>query len=223
VKFLVKSLSKKTVAQKILSISDIVVDMIYSPQLRINFQDVDLVISCGDLPYYYLDYIISNLNTALYFVRGNHANIIEYSESGLRKAPLGGVDLHRRAINHKGLLLAGVEGSLRYNRGNFQYTQAEMWHHVLTLVPHLLYNRLAHGRFLDIFITHAPPWKINDQPDRAHQGIKAFRWLIQTFQPTYHLHGHIHIYSPKTISKTQVNNTQVLNVYGYRRLNLAPK
>ncbi len=70
----------------------------------------------------------------------------------------------------------------------------------------------------DIFITHAPPWGIHDRDDRPHRGIKAFNWLIKTFKPTYHIHGHIHVYQPWIVTETQLGNTLVLNTYGFRRV-----
>ena len=79
----------------------------------------------------------------------------------------------------------------------------------------LLFNRLFYGRFLDIFVTHAPPWGIHDKSDFPHQGIKAFRWFIGVFKPKYHFHGHTHIYRPDEIRKTQFGETQVLNTYKY--------
>jgi Icc-related predicted phosphoesterase len=86
------------------------------------------------------------------------------------------------------------------------------------MVPRLLLNRLLYGRALDIFVSHAPPWKIHDETDLPHQGIKAFRWLIDVFQPAYHLHGHIHVYHSNTITETQVKRTKVINAYGFREL-----
>jgi hypothetical protein len=210
---------------KTLTLSDVLLEFIYSPQIRTRFSDVELVLGCGDLPYYYLEYIISSLDVPLYFVRGNHANIVEHTVAGPRSKPLGAVDLHRRVVNHEGLLLAGVEGSLRYREGPFQYSQAEMWAHVFSLVPAMLLNRAIHGRYLDVFISHAPPWGIHDKPDLPHQGIKAFRWLLEVFHPLHHFHGHIHVYKPDTIKKTQFQQTQVINTYGYleTQLEAGPK
>ncbi len=201
---------------KALTLSDIVLDWVYSPHLRNRVPGLDLVIGCGDLPYYYLEYVISMLDISLFFVRGNHARVVEYGEAGPRSAPHGAIDLHRQVVNYRGLLLAGVEGSLRYRDGSFQYTQNEMWMNVLSLAPGLIQNRLRHGRFLDVFVSHASPWGIHDQPDLPHQGIKAFNWLIKVFKPRYHFHGHIHIYHPDTVTETKVGNTQVVNTYGYR-------
>lgn len=205
---------------KILVVSDIVLDLLYSPLIRERFPDVDVVLGCGDLPYYYLEYILTALNVPLFFVRGNHANVVEYSSSGQKTQPYGANDLHRRVICHAGLLIAGIEGSLRYNQGPFQYTQAEMWENVLFLVPQLFYNRARYGRYLDILITHASPWGIHDQSDRPHQGIKAFNWLLRTFKPRYHFHGHIHVYHSYITTETLYHQTRIVNAYGYRKVEI---
>jgi len=141
---------------------------------------------------------------------------VEYHPWGQRTAPAGGIDLHRQAINHRGLLIAGVEGSLRYRPGLFQYSQSEMFGHLLHLIPSLLLNRIRHDRFLDVFVTHAPPWGIHDKTDLPHQGSKAFRWFLRVFRPAYHFHGHIHIYRPDTDAETKFGRTQVINTFGYR-------
>jgi Icc-related predicted phosphoesterase len=201
---------------KLLTLSDTVEDIIYNPGIGDRYGDIDMIIGCGDLPYYYLEYVVSKLDVPLYFVRGNHANVIEHSSGGGEKGPKGGVDLHRRVINHNGLLLAGVEGCLRYRRGPFLYSQYEMWTHVLALTPTLLYNRIFYGRYLDILITHAAPLGIHDQTDLPHQGINAFRWIDKVFHPAYHFHGHIHVYRPDTVTETQFEDTLVINTYGHR-------
>ena len=201
---------------KILSLSDKQVESIYSSQVKDRFGDVDLILGCGDLAYYYLEFVVSMLDVPLFYVRGNHSNQVEYTMVGPKTYPDGGVDLHRRVIKHQELILAGVEGSLRYREGPFQYTQTEMWMNVLRIVPTLLVNRLMYGRGLDIFISHAPPWGIHDKPDLPHQGIKAFRWLIETFKPRYHFHGHIHVYRLDVQTVTRHGPTSVINTYGFK-------
>ena len=205
---------------KILAVSDTEIGFIYSPMIRERFTDIDLVISCGDLPYFYLEYILSMLSVPLYYVRGNHASKIEFSGSTAERTyPWGAIDLHKKVQeDDTGLLLAGLEGSVRYNRGDYQYTQSEYWMMVFRLVPGLLLNNLKVGRYLDIFVTHAPPFHIHDMDDRPHVGIKAFNWLIKVFKPKYHLHGHIHVYRQDTVMRTLVDQTEVINTYGYREL-----
>jgi uncharacterized protein len=201
---------------KVLSLSDVVIPFIYSAQIAERFADVDFGIGCGDLPYYYQEYVISRLDIPFYYVRGNHSQILERTATGAHKGPRGAIDLHRRVINYKGLLLAGVEGSGRYRPGPYQYTQDEMWMHVFMLVPGLLRNLALKGRYLDLFVTHAPPQGIHDQDDLPHQGINAFRWFLKVFKPAYHFHGHIHIYHPDTVTQSTYRQTKVINTFGYR-------
>jgi len=208
---------------KILSVSDVEIGFIYSPHIVDRFRDVDLIISCGDISYYYLDYIASMLDVPMYYVLGNHANQVEDGAGGPREEPWGATNLHNRIVHRNGLLMAGLQGCLRYNEGPFQYTQGEMWARVIGLGGRLLINRLVFGRTLDVFISHAPPWGIHDMPDPPHQGFRAFRWLIRVFRPAVHLHGHIHVYNPSTVVETRIGATRVINTYGYRVTTLEPQ
>jgi len=185
---------------KILAVSDIELGYLYQPKIVDRFYDIDLILSCGDLPHYYLEYMISMLNIPLYYVNGNHANKIEFTSGGERNFPWGAKNIHKRCVtDDTGLLIGGIEGCLRYNLGDFQYTQSEMWMFVFQLIPKLFYNK-------------------HDQDDLPHQGIKAFRWLIKVFHPTYHLHGHIHVYRNDAVTSTRYCNTDVINCYGYKEL-----
>ena len=210
---------------KLLTVSDKESSLLYSPQIKKRYNDVDLVLSCGDLSYFYLEYIISALDIPLYYVRGNHAKKIEYGCAGERTEPWGAVNLHKKVIRDSktGLLLAGIQGSLQYNRGDYQYSQFQMWMMVMKLVPSLVINKIRYGRYLDIFITHAPPLGIHDQDDPAHQGVKAFNWLINTFQPSYHIHGHVHIYRRDVTRETMLKNTLIMNTYGHCKLVIQPQ
>jgi len=202
---------------KILSISDRQFVFLNSPEVRERFQDVDFVISCGDLPYYYLESLSDLLRKPLFFVRGNHDPENEYHAGGVRTFPRGCTDLHRRIVRWKGVIMLGVEGSVRYSsRGRYQYTQSEMWEHVFSLVPGLLLNRLRYGRYMDVFVTHSPPRGIHDKEHLPHQGIRAYRWLVKSFQPMYHFHGHIHVYRDTTRIETHLGRTRVINTYGFQ-------
>ncbi len=199
---------------KILAVSDQVDPRVYSTSLKDRFGDVDLVISCGDLSYLYLEYIITVLNKPLYFVHGNHDPLEELNMGQPRSYPHGGLDLHSKIFRQHGLLLTGIEGSIQYNRRTpYQYTQGRFWSSVLRLVPGLLYNRLRYGRFLDVFVSHAPPRGFHEGSDWTHQGINAFRWLIDTFQPALHVHGHIHIYFPHQIRESSYKSTRIVNAF----------
>lgn len=206
---------------RIIALSDQVVSYIHSPHLMNYFQDIDLIIGCGDLPYYYLEFVLSMMDVPLFYVRGNHDKVVEYSPEGQQRVgPHGGNDLHRKVIRNNNVLLAGVDGCLRYRPGPYQYTQSEMWINVFSLIPKLLLNRALYGRYLDIFVTHAPPTGIHDESDHPHNGIHAFRWFINIFRPTYHLHGHVHVYRPDTVTKTKLGSTTVINAYKYSVVDL---
>lgn len=207
---------------KILAVSDEEIPTIYGPSIRSRFGDAQIVIGAGDLSYSYQEYIISMLNVPLYYVRGNHTPVVENTVAGGRTEPWGGIDLHRH--HHRdpgsGLLLAGVEGCLYYHAGPYQYSQFDMWRHVLRLVPGLLLNRLRYGRFLDIFVTHAPAWGLGDDDDRPHWGIRAFRWLNKVFKPRLHLHGHVRLLHSEVARNIQFHDTQIINVHGYYEIEL---
>jgi Icc-related predicted phosphoesterase len=201
---------------KILAVSDQVVDSIYSACIRDRFSDVDMVLACGDLPYSYMEYIVSMLNVPCFFVHGNHDRP-EYTGDGRTLTRPGGwVDLDERTLVAKGLLLGGLEGSIRYKpRAPFQYTEREMAHKAWRMTPALITNRVFHGRYLDILITHSPPFGIHDGKDLPHRGFKALLRLMARFRPRYLLHGHKHVYGPAR-SQTRYMDTEVVNVYPFR-------
>ena len=206
---------------RVLAISDVVEPLIYNNHIRERFKHVDLVLSCGDLPATYLEFIVSSLNVPLYGVRGNHDYGGSFDHSPPDSLAPGTGDLHRRVVEVDGLLIAGLEGSMEYNNGPHQYTEAGMRFEIARLTPRLLLNKLRYGRYLDVLITHAPPQGIHDQPDRCHQGFAVFRPFLRFFRPRYHLHGHIHVYNLQhTTIKTRFHDTTVLNAYGYRELRL---
>jgi Icc-related predicted phosphoesterase len=206
---------------KILAVSDVELGYIYQPRIAERFSDIDIIVSCGDLPHYYLEYIVSMLNVPLYYVNGNHATKLEITTAGDRSYPWGAINIHRKVkTDESGLLIGGIEGCLKYNNGPYQYSQNEMWNMVFKLVPKMLLNKVRFNRFLDVFISHAAPFGIHDQDDLPHTGIKAFNWLSQVFQPAYHLHGHVHVYRNDIVTQTTLNRTTILNCYGYKEIHL---
>src|SRR5574342_409614 len=95
---------------RVLTVSDQVSDRLHSPAVKQVACDVDFVLSCGDLPSDYLEYIISMLNVPLFYVMGNHGG------AGCDKPePEGAENIDGRVVESKGLLIAGLEGSIRYN------------------------------------------------------------------------------------------------------------
>ncbi len=207
---------------KILAVSDRVLDRFYTSNVRERVPGVELIIGCGDLPYYYLDFLISALNVPLVYIHGNHDGGPQYTvDRGVMTGVRGAKEIHGRTINIDGLLLAGLGGSMRYRpRAEHMYTESEMRTQMVRLIPRLLWNRRRFGRYLDILVTHSPPFGIHDRRDLPHTGFKVFLTLMQMFKPRYLLHGHIHIYSQDYPRVTKYEETTVINVYPYRMLDI---
>jgi Icc-related predicted phosphoesterase len=213
---------------KILCVSDQIDPLVYTNSIRDRFGDVDLVLSAGDLPMDYLDFIVSSLNKPLFFVFGNHnldvlsyytgAEQVNYAEEHSYQGS-GAVHVGSRIARHERLIVAGLGGSMRYNRGNNQFTEWQMMREIFKLIPVLLFNRIFRGRYVDILLTHASPRGIHDKEDRCHLGFKAFLWFMRTFKPKYLVHGHIHLYSLSDVRVTNYGETQVINAFSHYVIN----
>lgn len=209
---------------RILAVSDRVLDTLYSSTVRERITDVDLLIGCGDLPYYYLDFLTSAFDAPLVYVRGNHDKPQFGAEGQVWRNVRGGVNIHGRLVARHGIILAGLEGSMRYHpNAPLMYTESEMRMQIAQLVPRLLWNRRRFGRALDVLVTHSPPYGIHDRPDLPHNGFRVFLTFLKSFKPRLHLHGHIHLYRSDTTVETVYEQTTVINVYPYRLLDFALK
>jgi Icc-related predicted phosphoesterase len=201
---------------KILALSDEVVERLYSLCDRGHFSEIDLMLGCGDLPYEYLENLLTLLNVPLLYVPGNHDPNYKYGEA-LTYAE-GGSNLDLKAIRIKKFLIGGLGGSVRYRpHGTNQYTQSEAYLRAFRLLPRLVLNRLQYGRALDILITHSPPFGIHDDDTQAHKGLKAINWLLRVAKPRYHFHGHTH-FQRRNISPSETNHglTKIINIYPYK-------
>ena len=196
---------------KILSVSDVVKPELFQQSDPDSFADVDLILSCGDLPPEYLSRLVNSFKAPLYYVRGNHD--MRYDE----KPPEGCRDLHGMLVINKGINILGLEGSRWYNGGPYQYEEWQMRAIIRRLRPTLWWRKGA-----DVVITHAPPRHIHDAQDPCHKGFECFRRLIEKYRPSYFIHGHIHReFSDPCERITVVDTTNVVNTYGYYLLEIA--
>ncbi|MDR2102811.1 MAG: metallophosphoesterase [Treponema sp.] len=210
---------------KILCISDHIDPLVYTNSIRERFRDIDLILSAGDLPMDYLEFIVSSLNKPLLFVFGNHnlEGLNLYKPGGDVFSPIehtivygcGATHIGSRVVMEGGMIFAGLGGSMRYNKGENQFTEFQMNLEILKLLPKLIFNRIFRGRFLDVLLTHASPKGIHDKEDRCHWGFKTFLRFIQVFKPKYLVHGHIHLYDLSDVRLTRYENTLVVNAYSH--------
>jgi uncharacterized protein len=200
---------------KLLCISDRVERVLHGPSLTSYARGVEAVISCGDLPFDYLEYIVTFLGVPLYYVLGNHDPGPEGPEY-----PEGCTPLDGRVVEtgDGGPVLAGLSGSRLYSGGPNQYTEREMRLRAWALSARILRRRLAGKPAPQVVVTHSPPFRLGDEEDPAHIGFESFLGLIDRHEPSLWLHGHVHLYGPEGGRVAHRGTTKVLNVFGHRIL-----
>jgi Icc-related predicted phosphoesterase len=202
---------------KILCVSDRVEPMLHGPSLNSYARGVEAVISCGDLPFDYLEYIVTFLGVPVYYVLGNHDPAPDSAEY-----PEGCTPLDGRVVDVEGesgrVTIAGLSGSRLYSGGPNQHTEREMRLRTWALSARILRRRLAGKPGPQIFVTHSPPFGLGDEEDQAHVGFESFLPLINHHEPSLWLHGHVHLYGPEGGRVAHRGETKVVNVFGHRIL-----
>ena len=185
--------------------------MLHGPNLTSYARGVEAVISCGDLPFDYLEYIVTFLGAPVYYVLGNH----DPSPNG-PEYPGGCTPLDSRIVEAGGVALAGLSGSRLYSGGPNQYTEHQMRRRARALSVRIMCRKLAGRPLPCIFVTHSPPFGLGDAEDPAHIGFESFLGLIDRHEPRLWLHGHLHLYGLKEQRVMSRGETKVVNVYGHR-------
>ena len=194
---------------KILAVADTEERWLTDPEAcRERTGDVDLIVSCGDLPARYLEHVVTIYNEPLVYVWGNH-------DSACRDhAPEGCMSLEGRMREVAGLRVMGLGGSLRYNSSVFGFSEREMYWRMLKLAL----TAKARGG-IDLLITHAPARGYGDLDDLPHQGFEAFNTALEILRPRYLLHGHVHPeYARIHRLIEHPSGTQIINCCGYQIL-----
>lgn len=204
---------------KILTVSDSVEKSFLKEDLLIEkCRGIHFILGCGDLPPYYLEYLINCLNIPLFYVPGNHDE--QSHQSQLMKKPFaqGCKNIDKEVILYQGLLIGGLAGALRYRKGDYLYTEAQMKQKIFSMIPRLLLNKIKYKRYIDVLITHAPPYGIHDQTDLPHRGFKTFLSYMKIFKPAYLIHGHT---MPKKSNElSHYRSTTVINTNHYKILEI---
>jgi len=187
------------------------------------------VLGCGDLPFDYLEYLVSTLDVPLLYVPGNHDISLAPPDTTWTPlqanapegpGPAGCVNIDGRIATAGGLRVAGLGGSLRYRAGANQYTQGQMTIRTLKLELRLrLRARARSGRRLDVLVTHAPPFGLADASDAAHIGFVGFLRLIRNTGPALVVHGHVHPFG-RVLAERKVGSTRVVDVVPFRLIDV---
>lgn len=181
---------------------------------RVRDLEVDLVISAGDLPWDYLEELVALLGVPAVFVPGNHE---PPAGRAAGSSPRGLVSADDQILDIGGLRVAGLGGCVRYNDGDHQFTQKQFDRRARRLLRHS--RRAGHGA--DVLVTHAPPLGLGDEPDPTHVGVAALHAVVETLQPSWHLHGHIHPHGmrkpDRRLGATTIRNVIPWNVIDVRR------
>ena len=137
------------------------------------------------------------------YVHGNHDAC--YDET----PPEGCICIEDQIYMYRGVRILGLGGSMKYNYGPYQYTDAEMRRRILKL--RLKIQR--RGGF-DILVAHSPALGINDGDDIPHRGFMGLTELLIDYSPTLFLHGHVHMSYDRNIKREEVYmDTRVINAY----------
>lgn len=188
---------------KILFVADEESKVIWDFFKKEDYEDIDLIISCGDLKPEFLSFMATMIPVPLLYVRGNHDD--KYDSC----PPEGCICIEDRIYTFQGVRILGLGGSYRYKPGKNQYTESEMEKRVRKLSW-----KLKRHRGIDILVTHSPALGLHDGEDQCHRGFDVFNRLIETYHPKYFVHGHVHMnYGRQFPREDQVGETRVINAY----------
>lgn len=214
---------------RILAVADEVVDSLSGERLRELSPDV--VVSCGDLPFDYLEYLVTILGVPLLYVPGNHDPELRPRPARISplfnadpeetRGPGGCANIDERIVDVATLRIAGLGGSPRYNNGPNQYTEAQMRRRAGLLELRAWLRRLRDGRGLDVLITHAPPRGLGDADDPAHRGFEVFHCTLGQLAPKLMIHGHVHPYG-RPHADGCLGDARIVNAVGYRVVEVEP-
>ena len=162
-----------------------------------DLENVDLILSAGDLPYSYLETIKTNIKKPLFYVKGNHdtyktslfdKELIEWKSVEILKIRIIGIGCQKR----NGQILSEAEMCKKLKR---------------------LYRKNKRNTRVDIIISHYPALGIGDGQDAMHRGYQSIRDFVEKMQPAYFVYGHNHLNYGRTQRTIESNKTKYVNAY----------
>lgn len=196
---------------KILVVADEISKQYYDYYRPGMLKDIDLIISCGDLPAAYLEFLVTMASCPLLYVHGNH------DEAYINSPPGGCICIEDKIYEYQGIRFLGLGGSCRYRPdGKFMYTEKEMQFRILKLSLPLLAKK-----GFDVLVTHTAAYGCQDLDTPTHRGFKAFTKLLEKYQPRYMFHGHIHkTYGYSIPTTSTYGKTKIINAFPYRIIDI---
>ena len=167
------------------------------------FEDIDIIVSCGDLKASYLSFLSTMLPIPVLYVHGNHDDKYD------RNPPEGCICIEDSVFEYKGVRFLGLGGSNRYKPGVNQYTEKQMAKRIRKLRW-----KLFRSKGFDVLVTHSPAKGFHDDVDECHKGFDAFYGLIDKYKPKYFVHGHVHLnYGRQFVREDMIGETKVINAF----------
>jgi Icc-related predicted phosphoesterase len=158
-------------------------------------EQIDVIVTLGDLEMHQIRALQEVSDIPKLGIYGNHC-------SGMYMDSLGIQNMHLATTNINGVTFGGFEGCVKYKESSAKmYTQEEAS------------NLLNSFSRVDIMLTHAPPFGINDEPeDPTHAGFKGLRTYLEKQKPAHLFHGHT--YPPESECVTKYLNTKIHYITG---------
>ncbi|MBQ3264436.1 MAG: metallophosphoesterase family protein [Ruminococcus sp.] len=189
---------------RILAVADVPSDRFYEYYKPGKLDEFDLILSCGDLRPEYLEFLVTMARCPLVYVHGNH-------DDSYGREPQGCICADDTIVECEGLRILGLGGSYRYRDGAYMYTEKQMQHRIRKL-----WMPLKKHRGFDILLTHSPAYGLNDSEHISHRGFACLNTLIEKYQPSYFIHGHVHRnYGIDIPQKCTFGKTTVVNAFEY--------
>ena len=168
---------------------------------------VDLIIITGDITHFGPTELaeeilneIGSFDIPVLAIPGNCDPVKLYSNIDNSKA----INIHGRNVTIKNIGICGFGGSnpTPFNTP-LEFEEVEIYSEAKKVMEKISDNKIT------IFVTHAPPinTKTDILPSGGHVGSSAIRKIIEEFQPSINVCGHIH----ESKAKDEIGKTQVIN------------
>ncbi len=191
---------------KILAVSDI-----HGKYIKIidylKKNTVDLIILTGDItdfgPNELAEEIlneISSFDIPVLAIPGNCDPINLYGSIDNSKA----INIHGKSVTIKNIGICGFGGSnpTPFNTP-LEFDEIEIYDNARKVMEEIKNHEVT------LFVTHAPPWgtKTDLLPSGKHVGSESLRKIIEEFQPSINLCGHIH----ESMAIDKIGKTSIIN------------